>query len=549
MKNLTVLSNNSFLKQYCEKINSGEITVCEKIKQGFELVLDSLNNPIYRFDIEKAQRPIYFIEKFCKNSKGKWLGKPVELLLWQKAIIEAIFGIVDDFGNRKYKEVLIVVGRKNGKSVLLSALALYMMLADHEGGAEIACVASKKDQAKIVFTEAKNMVEQSRVLSKRVKKRKSDLFFSETFSTFMPLSSDSNTLDGLNLHCGIIDELHSIKDRNIYDVTKQSMTAREQPLLFMITTAGFNRETIYDNMYEYAESILNKKEIDESFIPFIYELDSKAEYLKEECWIKANPSLDVIKTKDYLRSFIEKAKIDTSFLPTLLTKDFNIKDTIAETWLSFDIIENKEEAEFKDMYVIGGCDLSSTTDLTCASLLGFKNNKIFVKQMYWLPEKRLEQRINEDKVPYDIWHRKGLLRVSEGNKVNYSDVTKWFLEEIEINGLRPLWIGYDSWNANYWKDEMISYGFDMVEVRQGAKTMSAPMKQLEADLRDKNIVYNNNPVLKWCLSNTAIKVDDNGNIRPVKNKNQRQRIDGAVSLIDAYCVFCDKKQDYINLEG
>ena len=208
----------NYIKEYYDLIKNSKVKVSKKVKKQFEKLIFDLENPgKYHFDLDKANRPIEFVERFCKHSKGKWAGKPVILDLWQKAILQSIFGFVNENGDRKYRELLIVVARKNGKSTLLSAIALYMLFGDHEGGAQICCVASKKEQAKIVFNEAKNMVAQSPLLSKHIKKRKSDLYVPLTFSTFEPLASDSNTLDGLNMHCGIIDELHSIKDRNIIE--------------------------------------------------------------------------------------------------------------------------------------------------------------------------------------------------------------------------------------------------------------------------------------------------------------------------------------------
>ena len=201
-----------------------------------------------------------------------------------------------------------------------------------------------------------------------------------------------------------------------------------------------------------------------------------------------------------------------------------------------------------DTYAIGGVDLSSTTDLTCATLLIIKHNKKFIIQQYFIPSERLEFKIKDDKIPYDKWEKRGLVTICEGAKVNYSDVTQWFLKMHNEYDISALWIGYDPWNTQYWEEEMKEQGFEMVEVRQGAKTMSNPMKQLEADLIEKNVNYNNNPVLKWCLCNTAVKRDENDNIRPVKGQKQRARIDGTVSLIIAYCVLFDKLNDYLALQ-
>lgn len=541
----------NYILTYYNLIVSGKIEVSAKVKKQYEMIVHDLNNPgKYHFDIEKATRPINFIEKFCKHSKGQWAGKPVVLDLWQKAIIQSIFGFVDDKGFRKYREVFIVVARKNGKSTLLSAIGLYMLFADHEGGAQICCVASKKDQAKIVFEEAKNMVSQSKILQKHIRKRKSDLYVDLTFSTFEPLASDSNTLDGLNMHCGILDEVHAWKDRNIYDVSKQSMGARQQPLLVSISTAGFIRENIYDSLYELSENILNGVKKDERFLCFIYELDSRSEWTQKKKWIKANPGLGTIKGIDYLVEQVKRAKNDKNYLPTLLTKDFNIRETGVGSWLNFETVENKSTFELKELngcYGIGGVDLSSVGDLTCATCLIKKEKQLYVTQMYFIPEERATQHEQEDKVPYKVWKENGYIRFCSGNMVNFSDVTSWFNELRDKYNIYTIWVGYDQWGANQWADEMKQNGYTLEPVIQGARTMSTPMKILASDLADKKINYNNNPILKWCLTNTQIEIDKNDNIRPVKGKNSKQRIDGAVSLIDSYVVYQRHYEDYLNM--
>lgn len=538
----------NYINIYYDKIKSNEIIVCEKLRKSLENIIND-DNPKYHFDIELANKPITFIEKFCKHSKGKWAGKPVILELWEKVLIQIIFGYVDKNNLRRYREVLVVVARKNGKSTLLSAIGLYMLFGDKEGGAQVCCVASKKDQAKIVFSEAQNMVRQSRVLSKHIRKRKSDLYFDLTMSTFEPLASDSNTLDGLNMSCGIIDELHSLKDRNIYDVSKQSMSTRTQPLLFMITTAGFVREGIYDDRYEYATKVINKQIVDEHFLSLIYELDNKKEWLDEKMWVKANPSLNTVKSLEYLRSQVNQAKNNPNYLPTVLTKDFDIRETGACGWLTFDQLNNEETYnidDISDSYGIGGVDLSTVGDLTCASVLVRKHNKLYLLQKYFIPSERADLHIREDKVPYNVWNSKDYVRFCNGTKVNYTDITSWFIELKDKYKIYVLWVGYDKWQANYWCDEMKNNGFQMEEVIQGAKTMSAPMKLLATEMESKKINYGNNPVTKWNLSNTQIEVDKNENIRPVKN-NSKQRIDGTVSFIDAYVVYQRHYEEFNNL--
>lgn len=541
----------NYILAYYNLIKSGKIEVSNKILKTYEKIINDLNNPgKYHFDLEKSLRPITFIEKFCKHSKGQWAGKPVILDLWQKAIIQTVFGFVDEKGFRKYREVLIIVARKNGKSTLLSAIGLYMLFADGEGGAQVCCVASKKDQAKIIFDEAKNMVLQSSLLRKHVRKRKSDLYVDLTFSTFEPLASDSNTLDGLNMHCGILDEIHAMKDRNIYDVSKQSMGARQQPLLFEISTAGFVRENIYDSQYELASDIINGIKTDDTFISFIYELDQRKEWTNSKKWIKANPGLGTIKSVEYLKEQVKRAKNDKNYLPTLLTKDFNIRETGVGSWLTFESINNQDTFDLNDLkncYGIGGVDLSSVGDLTCASCLIKKDKKLYLAQMYFIPESTAEKHKQEDKVPYDIWKEQGIIRYCSGNMINFSDVTAWFNELRDKYGIYTVWVGYDTWGANQWAEEMKQNGYLLEPVIQGAKTMSTPMKMLASELEAKNINYNNNQLLKWCLTNTQVEVDKNDNIRPVKGKNNKQRIDGTVSLIDAYVIYQKHYDDFMNL--
>lgn len=542
----------NYIIEYFNKIKAGECIVSKRVYKQYEKLVNDINNPgKYIFDEDKAVRPINFIETFCKHSKGEWAGKPVILELFQKAYISALFGFIDkDTGLRKYKESMFYVARKNGKSTMLSGIAAYMLVADGEAGAEVYSCATKKDQAKLVFDEALNMIKQSPYLSKHIKKRKSDLYFPLTMSKFQPLGKNSDTLDGLNAHCVIIDELHGVKDRNLYEVMKQSQSARRQPLLIMITTAGTVRECIFDDIYEYACNVVDGNFEDDTFLPILYELDKKEEWLLSECWEKANPSLGSIKKIDDLERKVEKAKNDPKSLSGVLTKDFNIRDTLSNAWLTFDDINNTETfniEDFKNCYAIGGADLSITTDLTCATLLlmNKETQKRYIHQMYWLPADNFNQRVKLEKIPYDKWLQRGLLRLCNGNSINYSDVTSWFMEMLNKYGITPLWIYYDSYSARYWVDEMEQNGFKMVRCIQGAKTLSLPMQQLGADLKAKKINYNNSPILKWCLTNTGVQEDRNGNIVPIKNQSAKQRIDGVASMLDSYVGLYEHFEEYL----
>lgn len=545
----------NYMLEYFEKMKSGEIVVSKRLyKQYEQLVNDMYESEQFEFNIELANRPIEFIERFCRHSKGEWAGKNIELELFQKAYINALFGFVDrDTGLRRFTESFFYIGRKNGKTTLLGAIALYMLIADGEGGSEVYSIATKKEQANILFDEAHNMVQQSKFLSNHVRKRKSDLYFPHTFSKLMALGKNSNSLDGLNAHLVVIDELHSIQDRNMYEVMKQSQSARRQPLLIMITTAGTLRGTIFDDMYEYACNIVDGNFKDDHFLPIIYELDDKDEWKDPNMWEKANPSLNSIKKVSDLKRKVERAKNSPNDLTGVLTKDFNIRSTAEQSWLSFDDINNEETfniEDFRNGYAIGGADLSITTDLSCATLLFMdpETEKRYVHQMYWLPRDNFYERVEEEKIPYDKWYEQGLLRLCNGNTIDYSDITDWFKEMLEDYGITPLWIYYDNYSARYWVDEMEQHGFKMVRCHQGAKTLSLPMQNMGADLKAKRINYNNNPLLKWCLTNTSILTDRNGNIVPIKNQTAKRRIDGTASMLDAYVGLFEHYEEFIRAQ-
>lgn len=286
-----------YVTEYYKEISEGKIVTSKRVAKVYSKLVNDIQNPSeYIFDEARGERPIQFIERFCKHSKGEWAGKPLKLELFQKAYIQALFGFVHrDTKLRKYKESLLLMARKNGKSTLLAGIALYMLIGDKEAGAEVYSVATKKDQARLIFDEVCNMVSQSPELRRFIKKRKSDLYSALTMSKFMPLGKLSDTLDGLNSHLVIIDELHAVKDRNLYDVMRQSMSARRQPLLIMITTAGTVRASVYDDLYDYASKIVDNVITDETFLPVLYELDSKEEWQDPTKWIKANPALGSVK--------------------------------------------------------------------------------------------------------------------------------------------------------------------------------------------------------------------------------------------------------------
>lgn len=547
--------------EYWERIESGQEIVGQKVYKTYKKLAQDMNaQREFYYSPARANHVIEFIENFCRHSKGKMGGKPVTLELWEKAALATVFGFIDIEGNREYRESVLIVGKKNGKSLLASCVGLYMMVGDGEAGPEIYAVASKRDQAKIIWLEAKRMVNKSPTLKKRIKRLVAEMTSDFNDGVFKPVASDSDTLDGLNVYCVLMDEFQQWKNgKPLYDIMADGVGAREQPLVFMTSTAGTIREDIYDQKYEEAERVINgyfdpDGYKDDRFIAFIYELDSRKEWTDPLCWKKANPGLGTIKNLQTLAAKVERAKSNPLLVKNLVCKEFNIRETAGESWLTFEQLDNREKfdiAALKPRYGIGGVDLSSTTDLTAAVVIFMVpgDDHIYVEPMFWLPSNLLDQRVHEDQIPYDVWHEQGLLRLSEGNRISYQDVTAWFVEMQMKHDVYIPWIGYDSWSANYFVEDLQGqFGINAPEaVIQGKKTLSSPLLNLGADLKSKRIIFNNNACLKWNMSNVSIDVDINNNIQPRKGTNPKRRIDGFAALLDAYVVYERHQEEYKSL--
>ena len=550
------------IREYWEEIQSGKTRVSQKVYKTYRHVIremDRTDSP-YFYDPRRANHIIEFFENYLHHSKGKCGGQLVKLELWEKAMLATAYGFVDIEGYRQYRETLLIVGKKNGKSLLASGVGLYMLHADGEPGPEIYAVATKRDQAKIVWQEAKRMVRKSPALAKRTRSLVAELDSDWNDGVFKPLASDSDTLDGLNIHGALMDEIHQWKNgRALFDIIADGVIAREQPMIFETSTAGTIREDIYDDKYEEAERIINGYDDpegyhDEHFLPLIYELDSRNEWTDPNAWIKANPGLGSIKSKKALADKVKKAKANPALVRNLVCKEFNIRETSSEAWLNFEELDNRETFDLqklKPRYGIGGADLSSTTDLTAAKVI-FRvpdDPKLYVLSMYWIAEDLLEKRVKEDQIPYDKWHERGLVRLCPGNSVHAKYVKEWFVEVQEKLDVYIPWIGYDSWSAKYWVEDMADYfgKNSMIPVIQGKKTLSDPMKRLHNDLCSKLVIYNNNTIDKWCLDNTAFEEDKNGNIQPHKTSKPTRRIDGTAALLDAYTIYLDKRDEYMSM--
>lgn len=567
-----MIEDKNYIKEYYEEIKNGNIIANKYITKVYKHIVDSIddeNSPFY-FDALRANHPIFFIENFCVHIKGSKAGKPLKLELWQKAFVQCVFGIIrKDNNRRRFKRIFFLVARKHGKSLLSAAIALYSWLCLGEGDPDLFSVATTKDQAKETWKVAAKMVKKSPALSKCIKPLVNTMVGQEGIDgEFRALSSDSNTLDGLNAFYVSMDECHAFKGqvgKDLYNVMLDSMIARDEPIFMIITTAGFQRDGIFDQLYDECVSIINGYDNDnldfkdDSLLPILYQLDSKEELDNKDMWTKANPGLGTIVSAEEIERKVNSEK-RTGNCSNALCKHFNIRSLSGEAYFDFDLINIKDTFDIgsgKFKYGIGGVDLSESGDLTCACVLlrsrDPNDSTIYVESMAWIPENKYEYNIDNygDNVPYAIWKEKGYLRLSGTNKIEYSDVTEWFLEIQNKYNISIYNVGYDKAYGQYWVKEMVQYfgEYAMTVVRQGSLTFTGPLKELKLELMDKKFNINNNPIMMWCMSNVCVEIDKNGGVRPIKpggSTSSTRKIDMFMALLDAYVVYCDKKQDYLD---
>lgn len=543
--------DNNQVLEYHGRIETGEIVVGKKIWKIYDHLARKItsNDSEYYYDPARAQHIVTFFHQYLRHSKGKWGGRRIQLELWQRALYAALYGFVTIEGIRQYNRCILIVGKKNGKSFMSSGTGLYGLTSDGEPGPEIYSVATKRDQAKIIWDESRRMRNKSPALKTRIRATVAGLYYDKADGIYKPLATDVNSMDGLNVYYALMDEFQQWRNgRALYDIIADGVSARAQPLIFMTSTAGTVREDIYDEIYEECENIINGFDDpigykDEHTLPIIYELDKRDEWEDPNCWMKANPNLGVSKSLEYLKDKVELAQQNKKLLKNLLCKEFNIRETSSEAWLEYEQCVNETVVDMeylKHSYAVGGTDLSATTDLTCATLLIRKPNdpNFYVLQKYFLPRARVEEVEENSKreAPYKLWAEQGWLHICEGATVDYHAVTQWYVDAVNQLDIRPLWIAYDAALSGYWREEMEAYGFDMEKIRQGPFTFSYPQKELGGMLEDHRVIYQNNPILRWCLLNTGVKTlnkDGINTIQPVKTSSTK-RIDGMVSLLNAY---------------
>lgn len=491
------------------------------------------------FDEKKAERAVKFINNL-KHTKGVWHGVPFDLLPWQDKIIRDIFGTVKEDGYRKYNTAYVEIPKKNGKSELAAAIALYLTCGDGEWGAEVYGCAADRQQASIVFDVAVDMVEQCPALKKRIKPILSQkrLVYMPTASFYQVLSAEAYTKHGLNVHGVVFDELHAQPNRQLYDVmTKGSGDARKQPLFFLITTAGTDRHSICWEVHQKADDILRGKKHDPTFYPVIYGIEDDDDWTDEANWYKANPSLDHTIDIEKVRAAYISAKENPA--EENIFRQLRLNQWVKQSvrWMPMDVWEKcsfeVDPEKLKDRECYGGLDLSSSIDIT-AFVLVFPptpdDDKYYVLPHFWIPEENLDLRVRRDHVPYDIWKQQGYLQTTEGNVIHYGFIER-FIEELGMNyNIRE--IAFDRWGAVQMVQNLEGLGFTVVPFGQGFKDMSPPTKELMKLTLEKKIAHGGHPALTWMMDNIYVRTDPAGNIKPDKEKST-EKIDGAVALIMA----------------
>ena len=520
---------------YAEQVRSGEILVCEYVRLAVERYYADLDRALdkgWYFDKKAAMRAIHFIEKL-KHTKGEWAGQRFRLELWQQFVLWNIFGWKNADGTRRFRYAYIEIARKNGKTALSAGIGLYMLFADGESRPEVYSAATVKDQAKICFSDAVEIVKATDLKNYLTPYRNS-IVYELKGGTMKPLSSDYGTHDGLNPSCGIIDEFHAHKDSGMFDVIKSAFGARRQPLMFIITTAGFDKSGVCYAYRENVIKVLRGVNEDDSLFGIIYTLDDKSEWDDPKMWIKANPNLGVSLSADYLADQVKDAKNRPEAVRNVMTKNVDLWVDAERTWILDDVwqkcIGTTDPADLKGCACWGGLDLSNVADITAYGLLFHENDRFQLLPHFWIPEEKMLEKIRKENINYDKWVAEGYVTVTPGNVIDYDFVKTDILRIVADYDLRTS--AYDRWNSSQTIIDLQNEGMECNPFGQGYGSMSAPTKEFEKLVLTGKIEHFGNPVLRWMLASTLVKTDPAGNIKPDKEKST-QKIDGIVASIMA----------------
>lgn len=531
----------NYIQEYYHKIQTGEVVVGKWIKLLYEKITAGLRDGLFYFDARKADRAIRFIQSFCHHCEGR--DDLITLELWQKATVCLMFGIVDEEGLRVYREVFLVMGRKNGKSLFASACIAYMDYLDGEYGAKIYCLAPKLEQAAIVYDNFYRMILREPELAALAQKRRSDIYIEETNSSVKPLAFNAKKSDGFNPHMTVCDEIASWpaeQGLKQYEVMKSALGARKQPMILSISTAGYVNDGPYDELLTRSTAYLLGNSDERRLLPILYMIDDVAKWDDIEELKKANPNMGVSVSPDFFLEEIAIARNSMSKRAEFLTKYCNVKQNSTQAWIPYDVVDAVTQEEytledFRSSYCVGGIDLSQTTDLTACCAVIEKGGKLYTFAKFFMPANKIDELQQREGAPYRLYVGQGLIQPSGENFVDYVDCFEWFRMLVEEYEILPLQVGYDRYSAQYLVQQMEQYGFHMDDVFQG-ENLTPVIHEVDGLLRDKTLQLGKNNLLKAHFLNVGMKQnEETRKIRPVKI-DPRTHIDGFVAVIDALTV-------------
>lgn len=531
----------NYIQEYHHKIQTGEIVAGQWIKRLYEKITAGLRDGLFYFDERKANRAIEFIESFCHHCEGR--NDLIKLELWQKATVCLMFGIVDDDGLRVFREVFLVMGRKNGKSLFASACIAYMTYLDGEYGAKIYCLAPKLEQAAIVYDNFHKMLTQEPELAAMAQKRRSDIYLEMTNTSIKPLAFNAKKSDGFNPHMTVCDEIASWpaeQGRKQYEVMKSALGARKQPMILSISTAGYVNDGPYDELMTRSTAVLLGNSGERRLLPILYIIDDPKKWDDIKELKKANPNMGVSVKPDFFREEIAIAKNSLSKRAEFLTKYCNVKQSSTQAWVPYEVVDAVTQGsysleDFRSSYCVGGIDLSQTTDLTACCVVIERDGKLHVFTKFFMPTNKVDELQQREGVPYRLYVNADLIQLSGENFVDYVDCFDWFRRLVEDYEILPLQVGYDRYSSQYLVQQMEQYGFHMDDVHQGFN-LTPVLHEMDGLLRDQTLQLGDNQLLKSHFLNTAVTQDtETRKIRPVKI-DPRCHIDGFVAVVDALTV-------------
>ena len=548
--------SNGFLEEYHRAVERGEITVGMELRIELSKLMNDLNDDSYIYDCSEADMRIDFIENCVRLTKSPFYGLPMKLLLFQKAFISVIYGFKMLNGTNRFRRILLLIARKNGKSELCSALSLCELILGDEGS-DIVLSSNDDSQADILFQATDTMRLMIDPAQKDTWRNQKGIKCLINGSKIFKLSDRTRNKEGRNINQAIVDEVHEMKDNTIIKSIEQSQSLKPNPKLILITTEGFVNGGFLDEELVKARAILNGEDDSisaERYLPWLYTQDSEQEVWQDpSSWMKSNPTLGIVKRMDYLQEQVDSARKSKADRMFTLSKDFNFKVSNSEAWIMGELLEYSRVYSldsFRGTIALGAVDLAETTDMCSAKILMIKPNDgtKYIHSMYWIPESKLTKSDDREAgAKYEGWARDGLIRIHEGNEVDVSKVADWFLELYKEYGIRLYKCGYDQRFAKDFLKRMDDIGFETEMIYQNRYVLSSPMRLVEADIRDQLIGYNDNPIDKWCLLNTSVQVWDSGFMMPVKIKGQSaRRIDGTLTFIMCYEMFRRYKTDMLN---